>query len=126
MTAQWPRAAFICYFADPFAKSLNLAVIERLMFPIVRRNGVCLRGLSRKERQLSSRRGACKARLLQILPCALKMPHIASQVLGGNQDAKMDHLLQRDHPCSHSSINSSRGFRYGMGSNRSTASAAAI
>ena len=30
-----------CYFADPFAESLNLAVVEGLVFPTVRRNGVC-------------------------------------------------------------------------------------
>ena len=61
-----------------------------------------------------------------VLACAFKKPRIASQVLGGNQDAKMDHLLQCNRACGHSSINISRGFRYGMGSNCSTASAAAI
>jgi hypothetical protein len=60
------------------------------------------------------------------LACAFKMPRIASQVPGGNQDAKMDHLLQRDRDCRHSSINFSRGFRYGMGSNGSAAPDAAL
>jgi hypothetical protein len=61
-----------------------------------------------------------------VFACALKTPCIASPVQGGNQDVKMDHLLQYDRTCGHISINLSRGFRYGMGSNCSTASAAAI
>ena len=61
-----------------------------------------------------------------VFACAFKTPCIASPVPGGNQDAKMDRLLQCDRTCGHISIVISRGFRYGMGSNGSTASAAAI
>ncbi len=45
---------------------------------------------------------------------------------GRNQHAQTNHLLQCDRTRGYSSINISRGFRYGMGSNHSAASAAAI
>ena len=51
---------------------------------------------------------------------ALCSPTRAALLSGRN------HLLQRDRTCGHSSININRGFRYGMGPNCSTASAAAV
>src|SRR6266480_206526 len=60
------------------------------------------------------------------LACAFETPRIASRVPGGNQDAKMDHLFQRDRTCGHSSIDISRGFRSGLGSDRSAASTATV
>src|SRR5439155_4176667 len=83
----------------------------------------CLRHAQRNTAETFSRTLCLVA---WFLACAFKTSRIASQISGGNQDAKMDHLLQCDRTCGYSSINFNRGFRHRMGPNRSAAPAAAL